>query len=382
MDANQEESKGSSPKSMTGKNAKLKGKRARSNGHKDRPLSVKEGRSPFPPDANGVTQGGSPSPDKGAVEEAKILNHGDRKEVSDELQLCDTDLENVKFKLSPSEAMLYLQSASTTVPQLFKYDSIESIHAKSTVQVSSTVTASEEGHLSRSSVGVPVTEQSRRHARTDGIDPKGFGHVREGVVLKVRQSSDDDKAALAKRLCLDGEGLAHMTQYWSSQLPPNGSTPLLTPSTPSHPHSQPPSRHHSPSCSHTQTPSQHHSPDQMIVNNMYPYVTPHGTPTNTPIQSPLSSPTLVSLSHPPNYHLHPASHPNSSQQGGMPFNGERWPPITQPGDFLSSSPSPSVSHFNMSGVPSQLHLQPPPVASPGRGHAHFYQCSLHATLVW
>lgn len=375
-EANQEESKGSSPKSMTGKNSKLKGKRARSNGHRGN-------QSPLPPDANGVTQGGSPNSDKGAAEEAKTLGRRDRKDIGDELQLCDTDLENVKFKLSPSEAMLYLQSASTTVPQLFKYDSMDGIHAKSAVQVHrDNSTASEEGNLSQSSVCAPAVEQSGRHTLADGNDPRG---CREGVVLKVRQGSDDEpggKAALAKRLHLDKEGVVHLAQYRSSQLPPNGgslSTPPLTPIALSHPHSEPPSRHHSPSCLHSQPPS-HHSPDSMIVGNdvcyASPYVTPHGTPTHTPIQSPLSSPTL--LSHPPNYHLHPAS--SSAQQGGMAINGERWPPITQPPlDFLTSPPT-SMSHFNMSGVPSQLHLQPPPAASPGIGATPlFIHSVLHMT---
>lgn len=372
----QDETK-SSPSKSAGKSSKVKTKRARSNDHRDSPSSIKEEQSPLLSDANGMVQSLSPSSDKGAVEGAKKLSPRAHKNSSEELELSDTDLANVKFRMSPSEAMLYLQSASTTVPQLFKYDSLDSLSVLTPVQ-----TPQENSIEGRTNVpsgrpvhsGRPVisTGPSGRHSKADGSagDSEDHSHsFKRDAVVRVRLSAEDENPSLAKKLCVDG------LEYWGTHPPPppNGSlstppvTPL-TPITPSHPHSHPPSRHHSP---HSHPPSRHNTPEPMCANNLAsynsPYVTPHGTPAHTPLQSPISSPTLVSH---PHHHLHAHPNPNSTLQGGVPVNtpssmhreklpGESWP---QPGEFLTSSPS-SMSHFNMAGVTSQLHLQSTPAST-------------------
>lgn len=366
-----------------GKNSKLKGKRGRSNGHKEQSPSIKMEGSPLPSDANGVGPGFSPSSVPEMVEGSRILSPRERKDISEELQLCDTDLANVKFKMSPSEAMQYLESASTTVPQLFKYDSLRERSAQTPGKPQRENCSTAEGRAP-SLTNVPGV----RHAQAGGSDAEGRGHSKRGVVrnaraggsdaeecghskggVVVKLSSEDgleESQTLAKKVCLKGAGLTNLARGGGGNL----STPPLTPITPSHPHSQPPSRHHSPAHLHSQPPSRQHSPEPVCTNNMSaydsPYVTPHGTPTHTPLQSPLSSPTAL-LSHPGSYHhhhAHPVSHPNMSLQGGVPSSGassaklpgENWPHAW---DFHASSSA------AMSGGIPQVQLQPQPAANQG-----------------
>lgn len=358
--ADQDEAKAALPKNRSTKKA-LKGKQI--HGHSDRPTIKRESS---PEHTNGVPPDISPNSDKGAVRAGgeKVSSPRGQRNTGEDLLLCDTDLANVKFKMSPSEAMLYMQSASASVPQLFKYDSLDSLNEKPVLSSAQNYNVATEGLISASQSNLtndvrashsmpeastdlgPANRHTQFHATKSNAE--GCGHFKgvTGVQLKRGSTAEmEECATLGKKLRLE---MAHLMQYQTSQFPPSAvsvsSPPItpLTPLTPSHLHSQPPSR--------TLTP------EPLCTNStMSAYVTPHATPSHTPHHSPLSSPTH--MSHPASYHGHLPSQGATGLGGAPPkdvFAGDNWPTAQ-----IFTTSSPSMSHLNLSGVPSQLQFQPP-----------------------
>lgn len=314
--------------------------------------------------------------------------------VGCELRLSDTDLANVKFKMSPSEAMLYLQSTSTTVPQLFNYDSMENFHEKAAASPmhvrhgssSSSVEGSAPSHSGSITISIPIpssTSMRNSIAASKNGDTDGRGHQRVGVGMPGKRGPAEDQeegyryvtvVPSGKKPCMGSPTGVAAQHPRSSQLPSTSSlsTPPITPLTPV-----------SPPYPHSNQPP--HSPELMYVSNSNmsgynsPYATPIGTPSHTPHQSPLNSPTQH-MTCPSSYHLHghASSHhlPPSSQgahsRGVASLStsprGEEDGAISYRGSIPASGAPPSaIGHINLPGmgVASQLHLQPP-TANPSK----------------
>lgn len=426
---NAEDGTKESPSQSTNRSSKrslAKSKRAKSNGRKDPPESVKRESSPLSSDVNGTEQERATNLSESVIMSPRSQPHG----VDNDLLLADTDLVNVRFKMSPSEAMMYLQSASTSMPQLFKYDSMDNIHEKTSVSLaqpqqevnnsategsnqsysgtrlpslisvpilSSYTTTNAPGASDRQTCAGSTTQKvSGSISNSNNGDADGCSHYKGGVVVPGKRGPTDEVereeglphlmlAHRGKKQCMEGSmggGMANLGQshYHSSQRSSSLSTPPitpLTPITPSHPHgstsSQPSSRIQSPEpmCQGGNTMSAYNSP----------YVTPHDTPAHTPQQSPLNSPTHIS--HPPPGSFHhargpPTSHPipasllGAASVGGGPLadrspgdgGANRGGPITSSCGSPSSALPTGVGHFSLSSV-SRVHLQPPPAPNPG-----------------
>ena len=348
-------------------------------------------------------------------------------EQEEELALSDTDLANVKFKMSPSEAMLYLQSASTSVSQLFKYDSVDSLHEKTSLASPSTISTvkveggSNGGHsylqvVSGHSPGSADGGSIKRKlvARKTGVN--GCGHNKSkkrsfrgkrgpeesakdlgGVEMLSEEEYDhagriEDVnlvaaaalpiATAVKRACTEIPSLVHPAggKYHAQLTLPAGrgsvSSPPHTPISPTgasllSPGSHPPSRVNTPEPPTSSLRNMGGS-SMLPANNggnrstyNSPYVTPHGTPVHTPYQSPLPSPHTPTLQH--QYHT--------------PF-----PPghqVNPPASHFSLPGAPVIGHSDMSSV-RQDHLQttsPPMVLNslslPGIGSGRGGVIQLH-----
>lgn len=301
----------------------------------------------------------------------------------EELALSDTDLANVKFKLSPSEAMQYLQSASTSVSQLFKYDSVDSLPEKSSLasppnvekikveksdgynyvrvvsEHSPASTSSESAGVVRSGMQSGINGCAQRHPGREQMfrGKRGPDEAARAAMEAMTEGGGEDdsveeaemKFAGIKKLRVEPPGMvgvggsvsSNMRNHTHSHIATRGSvtTPPLTPISPVHPntmysHSRPSSRLNSPEPSAGMggvAPSGPVPPVPPLNNNRStyasPYVTPHGTPGHTPYQSPLPSPL-----HTPTLQHQPHTFPSVPQ--------------TSPSSSHFSSPGPAVAGSN------------------------------------
>ena len=345
---------------------------------------------------------------------AKLQDNGD-------LRLSDTDLANVKFKMSTSEAMLYLQSASTSVTQLFKYDSSENINektdggdSKSNPEINTNST--ERLNLSSSGTSSTVINVSRHvssqaknsnSSSENGCDLGKKGAVFQGGKRGIRGEQEENVQCMlpGKKQCREehegggGGGITLMIPGGSNtqriNLSPNSSatsnggsvtpggngsvlgqyhrsvqlstgsslsTPPITPLTPLTPtqsHDQSSSRLNSPELEVVITNSNDGNNNNISTYNS-PYVTPHGTPVHTPHQSPLSSPTR--LPHPSTSYQFPPGFSKTGRGLGVPMETRS---LAEEG-MVSSTSQARNFHFSTSS-PSTLnsmnltgftHLQP------------------------
>ncbi len=358
------------------------------NGSQERNYIMKKETSPVPLESQ--QDGSTTAPSYLVVLSPRGLNSGHHHQhhhQEEELKLSDTDLANVKFKMSPSEAMLYVQSASTSVPQLFKYDSLENINEKylgspqeKVAMERGSVSASNNARVASptgasiptSSASVPTSSAVPVTTATSSGSARATNSFKAGVDIVSGKRGPRDQyleenghtAVTRKKQRVEPITLGHYQASSSSssslRVPSsNLSTPPMTPHTPitpTHPHSQASSRVNSPDI---------HNNNLSAYNS--PYVTPHGTPVHTPHQSPLPSPTKVL--HPPNYH-HPMSHGlPSSHQSSSPMSGSGGARI-HPGDDQGNNPSYqmmgcSSSTLRIPGYGPQLHFGHQQPANPG-----------------
>ena len=297
---------------------------------------------------NGISLDESEKLGVGSRPSSAVVGSARAIEQDEELALSDTDLGNVKFKMSPSEAMLYLQSNSTSVSQLFKYDSVDSLHENSSLASPPNIEGIKiEGSDGHSYVRVvsghspdPTSAENAAAMRSGaqaGLNGCAQNPRREGSFRGKRGPEQAARAAMEVMKECGGEDPAEdvqlrlagvpskkpraeapgmslascgsvpltLSNHTHSCLATRGSvsTPPLTPVSPvqpnlRYPHSQPSSRLNSPEPLATgsvmaPSGSTPHVPSLTNNRSAYtsPYVTPHGTPVHTPYQSPLPSPS-------------------------------------------------------------------------------------------
>ena len=329
----QQEGRSQSPSQVTTKSTKKCAKQKQNENSKEKHLLSKANRRSSGSNLNEADgENNTPLPNVGVVP----LNSGSTIGQDEELALADTDLANVKFKLSPSEAMLYLQATATSVSQLFKYDGPDGSHSKTSAESPvglETVGTDDIYSREASNSGIGGASLNRDPSvasggaimsvtewpGTNGSGLRHGGRLRgkRGPEEAARMMSEGEgerfvpEAPSKKQLLMSGDvvvsdGIAptlHAHHLHTRRLPSRGSlsTPPLTPISPSH-SSQ---FSHSPELAtlETTTASPFVSEQFNNINRTFSYtppcVTPNGTPMTTPYQSPLQSPVLN-----PTYYSH------------------------------------------------------------------------------
>lgn len=260
--------------------------------------------------------------------------HKTEKADSD-LDLGETDLEHLKFNISSPEAFMY-SVLDSAVPQLFNYDSTDSLHEKGLGSPAKALGRSRED-LSRTtsnpnllkavSGSLPVLVKA---GSSGSLAVQTAGG--EGGTLK-RSGPDFPSAEQTKKQRIEYV-LSNVTAR-----KPVASYPMASPPQPTHSVS-------------SQSSSMVNSPESVAVmdmsaynsQNTTPYATPLTTPAQTPVQSPLPSP---SHAHPVPFH-HPTQHPYPShlEQRSPPSSG---PSSQSLGTFIAPSP-PTSSLSTMSAI--------------------------------
>lgn len=350
-----------------------------------------------------------------------LLSPGGTMGQNQDLALSDTDLANVKFKLSASEAMLYLQSTSTTVSQLFKYDGQDGVHA--TDSASGLECIGIEGSNGQSSNSIlagsglspsPLALTSSMSVRGSGRagmngcsrnsrqELRGKRGPEEAARARKEEDEEEEKymtLPTKKQLMASGEvgvavgsGIMGRSHYSHARLPSRSSlsTPPLTPISPTlsqHSHSRPSSGLNSPEPTSGETVVANAAAAAFTgvgngisdSSNLTAYISPCGTPHSPPVhspphQSPLHSPPLT-----PYYQHHllsaphalptPTPHPHSvSTTATSSVSGKVMPPTknlhTGP---LNMSTSTQVRNYLAASPPSALSSLNLPGFSTARG---------------
>ena len=277
------------------------------------------------PEKSAVIKCASPTAN-GTHNHLSSIHSPSSRKSDNELQIGDTDLAHLKFNVSPPEAMLYLDSS--TVPQLFNYDSLENIHEKSGGSPSkiSVRSGGSNEDLSRSNSNPNLSHSSSGGLSMLATAPTSSGNTIEELTIMIKraqaegvhnpmyqqlgtlvgkhgfQSLSTSSGTLAsKRQRLDSSSSAiALGSYHPVQHNPASLSAPHTPCAPNH--------HHPPS----QPSSRLNSPEPGGIGSMYnshnttpyhtPLATPHATPTHTPIHSPQPSPSHTSHSR---FHYNP-----------------------------------------------------------------------------
>ena len=310
-------------------------------------------------------------------------------ERDEDLALSDTDLANVKFKISPSEAMLYLQSTSTSVSQLFKYDSLDSLHERASL--ASPLTSSVEntwadgsngGHpylrvTAHQSPGVPASsslEGSEVASTNQPVPSSSSSHV-HGVNGCDHCSRDpsyrgkrgpEEAARAAAREVRQGRGVPSDEELSDSigggagsahsqkRMRTDGDVPLLSSGAPG-----PINRHH-----------MHSRPRQQSGSVSTPPLTPNSSPAPPTILSPGSQPSCSSrMTSPDPQHLAvqaanmpplmapPSGHNNSTLASySSPYVTPQSTPVHTPYHSPQPSPhTPSLHQQHFQSLPASHH---------------------------
>ena len=260
--------------------------------------------------------------------------HKTEKTDSD-LDLGETDLEHLKFNISSPEAFMY-SVLDSAVPQLFNYDSTDSLHEKGLGSPAKALgrsredlsrTASNPNLLKAVSSSLPGLVKAGSSGSLVVQTAGGCGGALKRSGPEVH-STDQTKKQRIEYV------LSNVTAR-----KPVGSYPMASP--PQQPHSV-----------SSQSSSMVNSPESIAVmdmsaynsQNTTPYATPLTTPAQTPVQSPLPSPLHA---HPSPFH-HPAPHhyPSHMEQRSPPGGG---PSSQSLGTFIAPSP-PTSSLSTMSAI--------------------------------